>query len=492
MLEASLAWSLRVDWDGDGVFDSRSEARYMCGLRTNRGRTAMLRSTGQGFEPMRTGQAVISLWNTDGRYDGWNASSPLYPNVTPGKDVELRVRDLSATGTVIEYVFSGTISDIVPNGYGAEAKVNLYIDDGWNFLRNYSARVAMQENINVSTAIGYVLDAVGWLSRWGRDLDASSDNIRYFWGSGDKSAAVECEDLANSAFGNFFITKAGAARFVSRTNVGTSVADYDQSELYKDIENPQPWVYSRNVTQLRAHVRDATGTALLFEQFGEAVQIADGETYRDFVSLTFNGLSVPALSIVAPVANVDYSINSNSAGSGSDVSGSCTVSVTRLGDRAKRSITNNSGAAAYVTMFKIRGVAVYERNVTDVNFPSDPDTVKTPRRFFMDLLWLQNVNTAFDFANLFGPFLSAAHPFPVIEIESNFSKQFEVELFDVVTLTSSKLGINGVSFRVGGIEHESLDENCQRIKTRLYLEPYVAGGDYGTFPLTWGESTFGW
>jgi len=137
-------------------------------------------------------------------------------------------------------------------------------------------------------------------------------------------------------------------------------------------------------------------------------------------------------------------------------------------------------------------VAVYERNVVDIYYPSDPGTVTNPRRFFQDLLWLNNTNTAADFANVFGPFLGGNHPFPVIQIEGNFEKQFGIELFDIVTLTSSKLGIGGVSFRVGGIEHEALDENLQRVKSTFYLEPYVASGDYGTFPLTWGTSTFGW
>lgn len=490
-MEANLAWGIEVDWDGDGIFSGASEHLYACGLRISRGRTAMLRSTGGGFETIRTGNAVLTLWNDDGRYNGWNTSSPLYPNVSPGKEVKIRVRNLQAASLTINDVFYGVISDIVPIDYGERPRVAVHIDDCWNFLRNYSARVAFQNNISVDSAIGLVLDAVGWSPRWGRNLESSVDTISYWWGSGDKTAAVECEDLANSVFGNFFIAADGSARFITRTSIGASVADFDQSELYKDIQNPQPWVFHRNVTELRVHVRDATSTALLYEQFGDAVQILNGEEYIDFVSLTFNGVSVPALSLIDPVINVDYGVYSAASG-GSNVSASCAVTVTALGDRAKRSIRNNSGATAYVQFFKIRGTAVYERNVADISYPKDTSSVVNPRKFFIDLLWQQNANTATDFANLFGPFLDSYHPFPIITLESNYAKQFGIELFDATTLTSSKLGIGGVSFRVGGIEHETLDENMQRVKTTFYLEPYVAGGDYGTFPLTWGSSTFGW
>ena len=115
-----------------------------------------------------------------------------------------------------------------------------------------------------------------------------------------------------------------------------------------------------------------------------------------------------------------------------------------------------------------------------------------PREFFIDLTWQQDANQAQDYVNIYGPFLDALHPFPIVKIENNFALQFGIDLFDVVTLTADRLGIQGVSFRVGGIEHESLDENCQRVLTTFYLEPYVASGDYGSFPLTWGTSTFGW
>lgn len=491
-LDASLAWGFEVDWDGDGSFDGTNEDKNVCGFRISRGRTSMLRSTGGGLETMRTGTAVISLYNDDGRYDGWNQSSPLYPYVAPGKDMRIRVRDLDSAGVAVEGVFYGQITDIVPQGYDERPKVNIYISDGWEYLRNYPARVAMQENISLSSAIELILDAVGWEPRWGRDIATSGDTIRYFWGNGDHSAAKDLEDLANSAFGNFFIGADGKAKFVTRTTIGTSVCNFDQSELYKDIQLPQPWVNYRNVTKLRAHVRDQTGTAILYEQFGDAVYVANAETYIDFVSYAFNGNVVPAVSVVTPVRNVDYTINSNSTGTGSDLSASCTVTVTNLGDRVKRSITNNSGSGAYVVTFKIRGNAIYERNVADVSYPSDPDTVRNPREFFMDLVWQQNANTAKDFATLFGPFLDALHPFPVIQVEGNFSKQFGIELMDIATFTSEKLGIGGVSFRVGGIEHEALDEALQRVKTTFYLEPYVAGGEFGVFPLEFGASKFGW
>ena len=109
-----LAWGVEVDWDGDGVFDGSNEAPYMTSISVSRGRKRQLKSTGYGFESISVGKLTMEFVNNDGRYDGWNTSSPLYPNVTYGRDVRVKVLDW-ATGN-IEPVFYGVISDIVRPG----------------------------------------------------------------------------------------------------------------------------------------------------------------------------------------------------------------------------------------------------------------------------------------------------------------------------------------------------------------------------------------
>lgn len=494
-LEADLAWGVEIDWDGNGIFDGSNEARRMCGIDITRGRWALLQSEGNGYENIPTGTAVITLWNDDGRYDGWNADSPLYPNVSPGKDVRIRVRNLQASGEVIEDVFYGVISDIVPTSYDERPQVNISMEDGWSYLRNYAARVAIQEGISIDTALGLILDSVGWPSRWGRNLGVSSDTIRYWWASGDKSAGVECEDAANSFFGCFFIAADGSARFVPRTSIGAAVVEFDQSHLYKDIQNPQPWIHLRNVMQLKVHPRDESATTVLFAQVSteSPIEIPAGESFSFFVDFTYEGQSVPALSLVTPVANTDYKMWTNSNGTGTEKTAECSVSVTNLGKSGLVSITNNSAVTVYpINPFQIRGVAVYEKNSSDAYYPSDPSTVTNPRKFFMDLLWQQNLNRAQSICDAIGPFLEAGHPFPTVKVESNFEKQFGKELFDIAVFTSGRLGIGGQSFKIGGIRHQSLDENCQRIQTTFSLEPYFGGGGYGAFPLTFGESIIGY
>ncbi len=475
---AFFAWGVEVDWDGDGIFSGSNEARYMTSIQVNRGRKQQIKSTGGGFEQIAQGNLKIELLNNDGRYDGWNTASVLYPNVTYGRDIRITVRDWS-TGT-IEPVFYGIISDIAPMGYGGNRKVVITANDGWVFLRNYTAHVAVQQAIAPEDAIGLILDNINWPARWGRDLSISTDSIPYWWASGDKKAASEIEDVSESFLGNFFINASGQAAYKLRTTVDAVAADFPQEYILRDIANPQPWVNSRNIIRLKVHPRTLSGTVTLYQLIGTQPLVLDGASnaLALFGTYNYNNQTVPALSIVAPVATTDYTMNTAADGSGIDKTADCTVVATNLGDTCKFVVTNNSGGSVYITKLQVRGVAVYEQNVTDVTCPSDPTTVTQPREFVLDLKWLQDVNIATDSAGVLSVYFEGLNPYPIIQIENRFAYQFGLDLFDTAVTQLTELGISGISYKIGGIEHKSYGDNCQQVVTKFYLEPYPFSGDY--------------
>jgi len=98
-----------------------------------------------------------------------------------------------------------------------------------------------------------------------------------------------------------------------------------------------------------------------------------------------------------------------------------------------------------------------------------------------------------------GPFFEGLHPLPTIKIENRPDIQFAPDLFSIVSADIPKIGVSGVSFRVGGIEHQSIStgigDNCQKIVTTLHLEPYIAAGEFMIWDTasTWDtETVFGW
>lgn len=353
----------------------------------------------------------------------------------------------------------------------------------------------MQQTITPDAAIGKILDAVQWPSQWGRNLDVSSETIPYWWSSGNKIAMSELDDLALSFLGYFFVDADGQACYIKRSNVSAAVAEYDQTEILKDIGNPQPYELLRNVTRIKVHPRTRAATGVIWQLLGNTPSVIPGagNALTLFANYTYNNVTAPAVSVITPVATTDFLVNTQTDGLGTNLTSSCTVTLTDFGDTAKLVITNNSGSTGYITFLRIRGDAIYEPNASDVTYPSDLSTVRRPRELVFDLLWQQDINVAVDISNVLGAFYAGQHPMPNIKIDDRPSLQYAADLFDIVTLTSDYLGLGGESFRVGGIEEQtdSQFENCQKVSTRLYLEPYVSASNYMQWDTnaTWDTTT---
>jgi hypothetical protein len=492
----ALAWDVSIDWDGDSIYEANEAARLMS-FGSQRGRTRLLKSAGEGFESISTGTANLTLKNDDGRFDAWNTASPLYPNVNYGKDIRIRIKDLS-TG-VIYPLFRGTITNLTPMGYGDDAQIQITASDGLDYLRNTPGRVALQQAIRPDAAIGKILDAVQWPTSWGRNLDVSSDSIPYWWASGNNKSFDDIESLALSFLGYFFVTASGQARFIKRSNISSSVEDLNQEELLKDIGNPQPYEILRNITRLKVHPRTTASSGVIWQLLGNTPSVPPGaaNALTLFANYTYNNVPVPAVSVAQPVATTDFLINSQANGGGTNLTGSCTVVLTDFGDTAKLVITNNSGSTGYITFLRVQGIAIYEQNASDITYPADISTVANPRELVFDLLWQQDINAGQDVANVLGAFYAGQHPMPNVKIDDNPALQYTPELFDIATIFIDYLGLSGESFRVGGIEHQtdSQFENCQKVSTRIYLEPYVSASNYMQWDTNaaWDTSTvFGW
>lgn len=472
--DANLYWGVEVDWDDDHIYDGANEDQYLISLRGSRGRQRYLALDGNGFEKIQTGMYYLTLDNTSGRYDAWNTSSPLYPNVNYGKDIKITVRDVSS-GTIYP-IFVGIIQDIQPQvDIDGNAQITITAADGWSILRNNNAYYPIQQNINPGTAIGNILGSIGWI--YGTNLDTGSDTIRYWWANADKTAGAAIEDIAQSFVSYFFIAADGRATYINRLNVADSIENLTESVLLKDFSLPQPWQNSRNVTRIKAHPRTAASSGVVYQLVGNTptVQTGSSNALTIFGNYTYNNIPVPAITVIQPVATTDYTMNTAADGSGTDKTANCSVVAYDFGDRVQLVITNSSGGTVYITKLQVRAQALYETNVSDVVYPSV--LPNTPRRFVLDLPWQQDVNVAVDFSNLIGPYLADNHPFPIVQIEGRPDLQFAPDLFDIVILTTSKYGILGNSFRVGYIEHQTLG-NCQAVRTKFYLEDYIAGGDY--------------
>lgn len=459
----NVLWGLEIDWDGDGYFDGTNEAQYMRNLSWNRGRKHYIKTDGNGFEQPGQGSATFELINTDGRYDPNNASSPLYPNVEPGKYVQIKVKS-GESGTP-EYIFSGKIETIEPIDSGQAVLITAY--DGIKHLREADVTQSIQEDIKTGAAIDLILTAARYPTLWGDNLDLGNDTIQYWWVS-DKNAFNAIDDVIQEECGRIAIEGDGKFRFLQRSTLTASTATVSQSEMLKDIKLLQPWEVVRNVFKINVFPKVEHSTSDLWT-LNDKPLIAAGQTLTVWGRYSYNNRSVSALTVTDPEATTDYTMNTLEDGTGVDLTSSFTVTATKFGESVKLEITNSGASGGYVTLLKIRGTPLDSPNSTYVEV--DDSGTGQKRIFTINSPWMQSTSKAGARATWLKNTLNQSRKYPVFQMESQPAKQFSFDLLDRITLDIDKYGIDA-DYIVSGIEGQWLSDNGQAVLTTVYAEPF--------------------
>lgn len=483
--DSNVLWTVEVDWTDTG-YTGRNEASRVIDFLCRRGRDNFLRinsdGVANGFEAISAGSAVITLDDYDDTYNPYNVNSPLYPNVKPGH--KIRVKAQNGTSGTSYPVFTGFITDIQPSG-GTNRKAVIRAEDGLRLLADADVDISLVENYSQPEAMQVILDEI-YPVDWGYSLDDVSDTVPYFWANGKALRIVN--ELADSELGVFFTAADGTAKYYARHHDYASVLSISQTEILKEINFPQPWDVVRNKIKVNVYPREEQATGTLW-QMSAVPTITAGDDFTVWATYSFGSESpVPATDVITPVANTDFTFNSAADGSGVDLTSDLSISFTDFGSTAKIIMTNNGGTTGYMTLLKVRGNAI-----------ASPDVVRIietagagDRALVLDNKWIQNANIGADFATYLVAWLQNVQIFPSYTVEVRFGYQFPIDLFDAVTLTSAKLGINGIVYRVSGIEHKWTKPNGQATRTHVTLEPLpsFSGSQFWIFPTELGVTSF--
>lgn len=447
-------WVIQVDWAGTGY--GVNEAVNCQGMTISRGRRYTVKPDGSGLEPMGVGSATLQMDNNDRRYDPYNAGSPIYPNVLPGRKITIYGMDVSSS--VIEVIFTGHITDIQPSS--ESNTVTISAEDGMRWLSDAQIDTAAVYAMTTDEAINETLTLAGW--PFPRDVHTTPQPIQVFEPMpGDANTLLQ--SLAESNLGCFFVSKEGEATFFPLSYDTVSTYALDQTQLLKEIRVPQPWETVRNKIALVANRRGK-------RPLGEIWSMQSIETFDDAEVMFYEANFATADNIAQPVPVTDFTCNSASDGTGTDVSASfqcflagqtTTTCIIRM--------TNNSGAVAYLTWMRLMGRAIATSPETIRSEDSASVSTYGPRRFNLDNPWLQDKAYTQAYAAIVKDFLKAPQMNPIIRIQQRPTIQLAIELLDKINLDVSALGISD-TFRVGGIDHEWLTSNGQSVLTTLYLQ----------------------
>lgn len=476
-----LSWALEVDWDGDGAFDGSSEGGYLRKVSMSRGRKSLLKADGGGFQAVTPGEVTLELLNTSRRFDAAYTGSPLYPHVVPGRKLRLSVRD-EATGTVYAR-FVGKISDIRP-AHNPET-VTITAVDELARLSKATASVTTQSDIRVDDAIDLVLDAAGWTD--GRDISQISDKIP-IWSTSNQKGLKEAQLLAEVALANLCIAADGDLRVVGRHRSQTAAVSLTGADILDDISMNQPWDLIRNVIKITSGGVSTGATTEIFRLKDVPVLPAGGSITFEAKFTDSNGVACSAENIIDPVATTDIKAYTRKEGTGTNLTSQFAVTVEKFSDYANVTITNNSAVSGAVTLMRLRGDPVTVTSVTVEE--SDAASIAIYNRSELVIVnrWLQNINSARDFALALLAVLKSPQTCPAVKIMASPALQFAPDLFDLVSLTVASRDISG-TYVLGSIDEEWIDEIGGVAVTTFRMEPNLAPGGYWTFPAQLGVDT---
>lgn len=501
----ALTWSILVDFNRDGTFETELLTRTF-GLSVERGRKSMLGD--KGFTREGEGVCVINCHNDDSYFDFLNTASPIYPNALPGRECKITVSD----GVTTWAVFRGRIADIVPVGADYEKTATILIVDGWAALKN-KISYGVVKGADTGTLIGYVLDksnysfSNGGLSAvwrfptrigetsyfgpasWTRSLETGTDTLDYWW-LREEVAADAVRDLVDSELGLFWFGADGVANFKSRHKlyIQASEATLIQDKFLRTLAPRQSLKNMRNTIRVKAYPKVLQNPAVLWK-LSQKPFIQAGQTLRVWPEFKFEQRAVAAESLISPVATTDYTANTAKNGTGSDLTSSLTVSVTAQAESAEVILTNSGASDLYVTLFQLRGGAIDTPDVVNVE-SIDSDSVDDfgIAELSLDLKWQDDANTAQDFANYLKSWMPDFQPFPILELESRPTIQFEHDLAARITIQLASLDINQ-DFRIGHVRHQWLTRNGQGVRTTWHCEPLIYASNYWQFPTKIGVTS---
>lgn len=137
--------------------------------------------------PMISGRLSFRVDNRDKLLSSANTASPLAGRVTAGRKVRLSYNGAALLDGRTESV------TIDPNDGARAAEFDVF--DAWGRPGAEQLSTPLYSGIRTGTAIGHVLDAIGWTG--GRDIDAGATNMPWWWAE-DEDAATAINRLVES------------------------------------------------------------------------------------------------------------------------------------------------------------------------------------------------------------------------------------------------------------------------------------------------------
>ena len=466
---AKATWQVLVDWNNDGDYSDTGEdvTTRTLEMEWRRGRDTSSQLTGRSV----AGRLKLVLNNESGDYSSFNTSSPLAGNLLPGRKVRI-----NAGSGSFPYTFPIVFNDKAQWVGFIERIIPIVQADGPNlaeieavgplgFVNQKDVSLAMATNELTGTAIGRVLDEIGWASA-DRTLDAGKTTMNRFWT--DKVKGLTALRKVEETDSGFLVeSKDGKIAFEDRHHrlLGThptSQATFSdgagvvRNYLGIEQEDPLPLIFNDFQAIIQLYTVGTLAVLWTLAESGSSSPILGaGESKSFWATFPNPDSATDAFAVDAwttPVSTTDYTANSASDGSGTNLTASIGVTVSKFGNAMKITLTNNHASlGAYITLLQARGTPLTRNDPILIREENSASQTKYGERTYPSRAeFIPSSSEALDWANYNLGIYKDPNPFLILTISGNRNHSLLVEaltrdISDRITIVATGnagLGIN--------------------------------------------------
>jgi len=375
--------------------------------------------------------------------------------------------------------FQGFLEDLHPvSDTGKLAKATLKAYGPLSGVNKDGTKVPMQTNVLTGTAVGVVLDENGWPAA-DRSIDAGKTTMSRWW-AGDVYGLYALRELEQTEGGFIRETKDGKIAFEDRHHRLVSphivsqatYSDAGGSLGYRNPKQGNPFKESFGIVRAKVKVYTVGALAVLWtmgETGASSPSMNPGKSRTFWAHFPNPDSATNAVGVdvwTAPVASTDYTVNSAADGSGTDITASVSVAVSKFDESMKITLTNNDATLpGYLTLLQARGTPITVSDPIAVT-AEDATSIAYPKEYVMKAEGLPSTAVAQNRVDFELSARKGAIPVLTLNVLANSDSTHLVEALtrdvsDRITVVCGDFGING-SFFVEKMSH-TLANNVHQV-----------------------------
>lgn len=311
----------------------------------------------------------LVLENVDGRFTP-NQNGTIGTAILPNRPLQMYIGFLVGVIEKVIPIFKGLT--LTPRQDYKDGTVAMSCIDYIRYLNEAPLESEVYQNQRSDQIIEDILTSLGFGSSE-YDLDEGLNTIGFAWFEKGQTAGERIRKIAEAEEGLFYQDEGGILRFENRRHFSVSpnnlsVWDFDLDDIIQWEDDNSTPVINRAI--VKAKPRQIQLTTEVWRNITE-LELAFGES-----AVVWANFSDPVTSITAPAETTDYTAFTGSGETGTDVTTGIDITTDLFTTAVKLTITNNSGATAYVPFLRLRGTpAIVTQEIAQV-FQDDDSILK--------------------------------------------------------------------------------------------------------------------